>query len=289
MKTEYQRRLTGFTLVELLVVIAIIGILVALLLPAVQAAREAARRMSCQNNLKQIGLALHNYHDTVKRFPPGFLGENLFAWGTFMLPYLEQESLYDQFNTGLPLTDNTTGNPTNLVLAQTNIPGYRCPSATGKENVTPYWQGSGVTGLLTDQATSNYVGSFGVPQISPATYLSAHGFMTRNITRSFRDITDGASNVFAIGERAPTKNNGNEDSHWAGISEDLNTWDHKVLGITFDVLNGTIDPAGFSSQHPGGAVFLRGDGSNRFISETIDRQTYQDLSTINDGRPLGDY
>ncbi len=289
MKAKFKQHPRGFTLVELLVVIAIIGILVALLLPAVQAAREAARRMQCTNNLKQIGLAFHNYHDLQRTFPPGWIGRNEFSWGAFVLPNLEQEPLHDQFDFRRPLTDNVTGNPTNLVLAQTDLPGYRCPSATGPKNKTPYWQSTGAIGALTDQATANYIGSFGPLQIGPSAYNQAWGFMTRNETRRFRDLLDGTSNIMALGERAPTRNNGDEDSYWAGLSADSDDWDHKVLGITFDRLNGTVDPAGFSSRHPGGAVFALADGSTRFVSETIEEQTYKDLSSINDGRPLGDY
>ncbi len=138
-------RNNGFTLVELLVVIAIIGILIALLLPAVQAAREAARRMSCTNKMKQIALALHNYHDTNKAFPYGHIhrgnhdgnpnngrGGNGFGWAWSILPFLEQEALFEQFDSRWPITDSSNSN--NLQLMQTPLEAYACPSDDKPDN-----------------------------------------------------------------------------------------------------------------------------------------------------------
>lgn len=151
MKTQtYQRR--GFTLIELLVVISIIAILIALLLPAVQQAREAARRTQCKNNLKQIGLALHNYHDVARAFPPGWIavddtgspsaheGTSGVGWAAMILPYLEQGNIYSQFNASLPLTD-----PANAAFLRNQIPGYKCPSDPQPEFFFIAEEGSGVT------------------------------------------------------------------------------------------------------------------------------------------------
>src|SRR3954447_24995498 len=148
----HRRRRTGFTLIELLVVIAIIAILIALLLPAVQQAREAARRTQCRNNLKQMGLAMHNYHDVFNCFPPGYLGYPAAAgqdcsavrntapfaqgwgWGTYLLPYLDQAPLYNSLNPGQKqaVCDNASGpalNAGNPVLQRQLLPVYVCPSA----------------------------------------------------------------------------------------------------------------------------------------------------------------
>jgi len=123
-------RSRGFTLVELLVVIAIIGILVALLLPAIQAAREAARRTQCNNNLKQLALALHDYHDTYKVFASGYIPQTGWGWGTFILPFIEEQALYDQIDPNKRIFGtNGTSNPNGTVrLATTELDAFRCPS-----------------------------------------------------------------------------------------------------------------------------------------------------------------
>lgn len=226
----------AFTLVELLVVIAIIGILIALLLPAVQAAREAARRSQCSNNLKQIGLAMHNYHDTFKSFPSGYIagyGANAWdpgnrsswGWGAFILPFIEQSALHDRLSPGaFRLSDAlTAGNPNDrLAELQTPIAAFRCPSDQGKD--------TNVGGLMlrdnTDAspgiptATSNYVGNntsrkwhgggrlqgYEVGQTGQWTGLSAafepNGIFWRESEVRMRDIVDGTSSTICVGERA---------------------------------------------------------------------------------------
>ena len=192
----------GFTLIELLVVIAIIAILIALLLPAVQQAREAARRSQCKNNLKQIGLALHNYHETGGAFPPGIINTNYtgtasnqLAWSAMILPYLDQGPLYRRFNTKNPLNDGGI----NITQAQDILSAYRCPSDTGEERAEQ------ITGVL--MATSNYPGNFGTGDpnqaINPATDQTrvCQGMFGQNTKVRIRDIKDGASNVIIVGER----------------------------------------------------------------------------------------
>lgn len=248
----------GFTLIELLVVIAIIAILVALLLPAVQQAREAARRSLCKNNLKQIGLALHNYHDVYSRFPAGFIvlqtyittsGGSInpsFGWGTAILPYLEQGPLYDQMNPGnRTLRALATGADADARLLQTPLPMYRCPSdVTENLNTLSYW-GSGswsppVNPLIGPSATfngistSNYVGICGpggmgslmgnwVASSSQWEYRDLSGLFYGNSFRRMRDITDGTSNTLAIAERDGGRAaNGTDRSLagvWAGIGQ----------------------------------------------------------------------
>jgi prepilin-type N-terminal cleavage/methylation domain-containing protein len=180
MSTSKPRR-RGFTLIELLVVIAIIGLLVGLLLPAVQQAREAARRTQCKNNLKQIGLALHNYHKAHGVFPPGLVQlwprpappvpvRNHFAWGGFILPYLDQAPLYNQINFSLPLNDgdiSITGVSSvgNSKVSSTVLSVYRCPTETGPEQIagSSAWQCMTIANpVLSDQATSSYAGNNGI-------------------------------------------------------------------------------------------------------------------------------
>ncbi len=226
-------KLRGFTLIELLVVIAIIAILIALLLPAVQQAREAARRTQCKNNLKQIGLAMHNYHDVYNTFPPGYISPTtpdsntsseigLYGWGAFILPYVEQSNLYTSLNVGnVPLHQNLS-TPQGVATLQVPQPGFRCPSDTGPGvnnfisslagavnwynlNVTP----DGTT--LIPIATANYVmvagtGSSTTPPANPNNRVNSPmppgGVAFKNSKIGFRDITDGTSNTLLAGERA---------------------------------------------------------------------------------------
>ena len=231
----------AFTLVELLVVIAIIGILIALLLPAVQAAREAARRSQCTNNLKQIGLAIHNYHDTHKCLPPsavcynnGTTGDNPpdgraeWGWGTFILPFVEEKPLYDSLMVmDFRLNEVEAGATGGLVdgtLLQTPIEAYICPS--GKSNPTNEWKTNRqVNGTSAFLGTSNYVCNAG-PGTSADTSgegcggLAPTGWMDRWATTgiteqrhiTFADIIDGTSNTFAAGERGDRCKGG----VWAG-------------------------------------------------------------------------
>lgn len=233
------RRKPGFTLVELLVVIAIIGILVALLLPAVQAAREAARRMSCGNNLKQIGLALHNYHDTYKTLPPRAIGSRQsggqtyagvntvggnFSWTVLILPYMEQATASDNIQTwvkSLPIATNlsprhavyariTSGNTTSSF----ELAGYLCPSgpratqivaADNTPNATPQWNRTGTLGRLSYKAC---VGGGAVPlanintTIQNQNRVDCDGAFSYVRGANFADLTDGTSNVACIGEVA---------------------------------------------------------------------------------------
>jgi len=205
MKRTY-RGSTGFTLVELLVVIAIIGILVALLLPAIQAAREAARRTQCNNNLKQIGVALHNYHDTNKVLPAGFIyrtpaGNPDWGWAVFIMPFMEMDAMYKEADVGttqLIQFYNATATAEQRALLQTPIPAYRCPSD--------------ISMVLNDRcrfgspnpphfhlATANYVGCSGTG--TNASTTDAGGLLYGNSWRNLRDALDGTSTTFLAGER----------------------------------------------------------------------------------------
>ncbi|MCC7338005.1 MAG: DUF1559 domain-containing protein [Pirellulaceae bacterium] len=293
----------GFTLVELLVVIAIIGILVGLLLPAVQAAREAARRMQCSNNLKQLGLAMHTYHDAHKKFPMQYYKDPsrgsdgpIWGWGAFLLPFVEQGNLSNALQVGSVglnvVMDNAVLRQQVLVPQST----YVCPSDPGPnmidmaaENQVPAQSSSG-SRYLTDtagnkyaQPKSNYVmiqdkyregplcnGSGSVP----ATHSQYDGTGAGNSCTGIRDFTDGTSNTVMISERATTLKGRNLGAstvfgayrHGWGSSTILHvTGDQGINDALYGLLN-----TGISSTHTGGAQFALGDGSVRFISESVD-------------------
>ncbi len=211
----------GFTLIELLVVIAIIATLVAILLPAVQQAREAARRSTCNNNLKQLGIAIHNYHDTYNVFPPGYVdikpnpgiqdNEGYWSWSVFIMPFMEQGAAYDALNPG-PKTA-TQAMSSNQSIMQAAFPSFRCPSDTAPQHQdVSNCAGCAIqntSGTNLGLSITNYLGvnSSALVRYNKATnYLDgttgATGIFYRNSSTRFRDITDGLSNTALIGERA---------------------------------------------------------------------------------------
>ncbi|HEY2413090.1 MAG TPA: DUF1559 domain-containing protein [Pirellulaceae bacterium] len=305
-------RAFGFTLVELLVVIAIIGVLVALLLPAVQAAREAARRSQCSNNLRQLGLALHNYHDTQLAFPINYRvggnnGQNTYAtwsWMQGILPYIEQTAMYSQLTIAGPMSL-----PNNLLAANTPIKTFRCPSdglnrngmmtnasdSGGTKAVTNYkancgaawnwtfvntnnirWPGDG-NGLLHCDGLicSNSYGSTGSTAISD---------LMKNMTR-FASITDGTANTFAVGEAVPSWS---QWSWWYCQNACVAT-----TAIPLNYHRGIEKLETFSSQyarnysfyslHPAGANFAMCDASVKFVPDNIDQTSYRALATVEAG------
>ena len=214
------RRRAAFSLVELLVVVAIIGTLVGLLLPAVQQAREAGRAMACKNNLKQIGIALHNHHEAKKVLPAGFTASAAtdftgatqpstspgWGWAFHLLPFIEQNPLY---------TSRT--NPSQSVavspLLATNVPTYRCPSDSAAATFQVYGSGGAVM-ASTVAAACSYAAYAGGDECEVTTGDGAtfHGILYRNSATRFKDITDGLSHTLAIGERACAITEGT----WAG-------------------------------------------------------------------------
>jgi prepilin-type N-terminal cleavage/methylation domain-containing protein/prepilin-type processing-associated H-X9-DG protein len=280
-------RRTGFTLVELLVVIAIIGVLMALLLPAVQKVREAANRTKCFNNLKQIGLALLNYQFTQRTFPPGgttFNGTAGNSFHVYILPHLDQTALLERFN--LSQTYNagnlTSGNMSNRNL----VPSvYLCPS----QNTTI---GSGAD---TDWSVVHYVGNMGPYGINPATgapyefipsttYPGQH-YATQGVLLAgwsgiaLSDINDGASNTILVGELSWNLYVGSDNVGYRGWNRgcgDINNSNYGCIGCR-NVAFGINNPAslhggtdlGFGSLHPGGANFVFCDGSVHYLSENI--------------------
>ncbi len=329
----------GFTLVELLVVITIIGILIGLLLPAVQAAREAARRSQCLNNLKQIGLALHNYHTTHKVLPPALLNsgrydnaETYYPEGTLnttgwamLLPYLEQAPLHDMYDFGscssasnprteLPLLGDDT---INAEACGTYLAVFVCPSAPKETLTSTYRPGEEdqyysrrnarrtnylfATGVFTDY--SGPYGAYGTD--------IRQGMFGNNGAADFASVTDGTSNCIAVGEavggrfktstsygpwgltgthtcchgRVVTRSSGDLMTNY--LPEDAR--DYHINAAYQDREDGKTFAWVFNSQHSGGAQFVFGDGSARFLMDSMDYPTFCRLNYIHDGEPVGSF
>ena len=305
-------RRRAFTLIELLVVIAIIAILIALLLPAVQQAREAARRSACKNNFKQVGLALHNYHDTHSVFPPGSLiadstcGFSVqirgWAWSVYILPYLDFANLYNQYT----FTDNYYNTSVaDWSLGATQIPVYLCPSddqgfelVTVSSNRTNGNCTIGSAGDACDKQDFGITNMAGVADSVQRRCTSTANRMGVNKNGIFfalsktkvRDIIDGTSNTFIVGEVLGGGPGSNEGFYW-NYSNLVDTSD----GINgFNTRLGTPPTANYrlegalSSRHTGGCHMLMADGSVHFISENIDAGVLADLTTRAGGEVVGD-
>ena len=283
-------------MIELLVVIAIIGVLVAILLPAVQQAREAARQSQCRNNLKQFGVALHSYHETHGSFCPGVVIQNTgstqgnWSWGSYLLPFVDQAALYGKLNVGdvrltAAIADASAGGRRELL--QKTLPLYRCPSDTGP-SLNTFHTINSVQIALSNYVASNASRSLRLdpgPISSTGNVLVSNGMFHANHCVSVRDITDGASNTIAIGERAWTLGGAAINAALVfGIQSNTeavnanNTGLIQALGCGFVLMNSSTSPSStpthhtrnFSSVHVGGAHFLMGDGAVRFISENLD-------------------
>jgi len=303
MSTIMARRSSGFTLVELLVVIAIIGILISLLLPAVQMAREAARRTSCQNNLKQVGLALHNYHDTLRAFPPSSARGH--SWVPFLLPYVEQENLYRQYR-----WDVSWDHPSNQPVVNTRLAVMRCASASsGSERIDRL--PNGLTAVAGDYAPPSGVSSIlvQVGLVPPTPNL--RGIINPGGPIRLADVRDGTSHTLMITEDAGrpefrTRKGPGPDELSLGCGN-FSVTDGRVRGagwadpaiaipmhgFTYDGLNCpgpcpincTNNNEAFSF-HPGGASAAFADGGVRFLSENLSIRTYAALITRAGREPM---
>lgn len=318
----------GFTLIELLVVIAIIAILIALLLPAVQQAREAARRSTCKNNLKQIGLALHNYHDSYQTFPIGSQVSYYRAnWRSSILPFIDQAPAYNQL---IPAAYSQHGfaagsgnsasgyNTENAVLNNLYIPIYKCPSSTadafytGTSPVSNNGTTSPNSALGKETGmTMDYVGISG-SYLNAAPYSSGcgaaysgywcnNGMMLIGKVSRMRDCKDGTSNTMVIAEDSGLVNNRDYRSNyyggWAGHIG-LTSWGTGVNTIRYSPNPSTAPTGGdqtytpnnpLTSEHVGGVHALLGDGAVRFLSNNIDIETLRRLGMRNDNFVLGEF
>jgi len=281
MTLRFRPHRPAFTLVELLVVIAIIGILVALLLSAVQAAREAARSSQCKNNLRQIGLALHQYHDVMEMLPHGWVadapeGAPGWGWVSGMLAFMEQGAAEQSLiNRHLPISD-----PANQAARELVLNFMLCPSDGMPKQFQP--GSGGFPGDNVDEGTpwsrvarSNYIGNFGSFEIEDVP-SAGDGVFFHNSQVPLADVTDGLSNTLFVGERS-SKLGG---SVWAGMIPEVNEPMARIVGL---VDHGPNDPHAhyddFSSHHPTGVLFLLGDGSVRRIDDSVDLTIYRALAT----------
>lgn len=278
-------RVAAFTLVELLVVITIIGLLIAILLPAVQSAREAARRMQCTNNLHQIGVGLHCYHAAHGCFPPGGIehrsminpatkkvygasGRQL-AWSAFLLPFIEQQALHDKIDFGKAF-DSAENAPAAAVVVST----YICPTVPRSSYLS---SGRGVT---------DYGGIYGERIRFPGGPARQNnppkGAMLYGQSLSVSDIKDGTSNTLIVAENAP-----GDDGQWIN---GLNIFDQAyAINLPADPANGIYEEDEIRSLHAGGANGVFCDGSVRFLCETMALQTLAAICTRAGGELVGDF
>ena len=312
-------RRVGFTLIELLVVIAIIAILIALLLPAVQQAREAARRTQCRNNLKQIALAMHNYHDVYGQFPPGFLFQDPrmsvnangvlrrgdrdnrapgWSWSTSILPMIDQAPAYNQ----IIFDGRGMWEPPNDQVITNTFGMMSCPSSPKPTHFKIGRSGDQVNFSNPGIAATNYLGcpgSFTVAAYYTAPRARRNGILLEDGDIQFKDITDGSSNTILAGESKYHGNGGNRgagsffwDPTWYGHfrhnrSGRVDAPEAVLRAGQFrmnppSVASNNVKRNSFSSNHEGGAFFALGDGSVRFIGENIDH-TQTGWGPVNNG------
>lgn len=300
-KTKFSR--SGFTLIELLVVVAIIGVLIGMLMPAVQAVREAGRKTQCSNNLRQLGVALQNFHDSRKKFPSGYI-TNLdnalneqgpgWGWGSMILSELEQAPLNSSIVFSQPIEQVVNASAR---VTQLNV--FLCPSDS---TVSPWLavtrdsSGKPVS-TLCDLAAANYVGVYGVRE----PVGDGDGVFFRNSRIAIKDISDGTSSTLLVGERSQKWG----EATWVGAVTGAQLFpplgspalpftegaSSMVLGHTFEGPPNSRDLElnNFSSQHPAGAFFVFADGHVQFVNSFTDKLLYRALSTRAGAEVIGEF
>jgi prepilin-type N-terminal cleavage/methylation domain-containing protein/prepilin-type processing-associated H-X9-DG protein len=319
MPTRFRR--SGFTLIELLVVIAIIAILIALLLPAVQQAREAARRTECKNKMKQLGLALHNFHDVQRHFPAG-AQENVYkqprtnnsfikgtSWLVFILPFMEQQNVYKQYNFAVSYTDEVNNRVGNILIG-----AYQCPSGpetrsnNGAERTndgtynhsTHYygvmgpskranpskvtWNGTTYSYVVGNPTTNGAYATDGVL----GQYKDQSGSVTTGHYVRLADVTDGTTNTLMVGELS-MHIPGGKANHYRSWVRGNNGGSGTTKNVTYPI-NSTFysnsnnfNDISFGSNHPGGCQFTMADGSVQFLNESINMNLYMGLASVKSG------
>jgi prepilin-type N-terminal cleavage/methylation domain-containing protein/prepilin-type processing-associated H-X9-DG protein len=301
-------RARAFTLIELLLVIAIIGTLIALLLPAMQAAREASRRSSCGNNLKQLGLAIANYESANGALPPG---AKWGRWGplvkrkdhgsmlVILLPFIEQQAIYDNFDFSKKSIDDEVIAGTNRFVGSQTIEGYLCPSDEREllyDGRSPhnYAASRGPTGVFENSLCPcpNPWGDLALAKVDDPQDF-AGPFTRIGVACQLKDVIDGLSNTIFVGEVRPACSE-HARAGWS-ITNNGNGYCTTLIPINFDTCNDEATDlchrpfnwtteVGFKSAHPDGAQFLFGDGSVHFLREDVDHQGYQYLGAKADGQ-----
>ena len=291
-----KRNRRGFSLIELLVVVMIVFTLIAMLLPAMLHARAAAKRVQCQNNLKQVGLALHMYHSVNGSFPPGYLyrpgpeqqtNAAGFGWGSMILPYSDQTALYNTIVWDVPAWQEE-----NASARATQISSYMC--STDSSNTD-----GEIVLTRTGYASSNFAASFGPTDMKedPEANLGAFG---RNSATTQRGVTDGLAQTIFIGERwngtYEERGQGSRalvETTWFGTAPEIDSSRDSSHLVMFQAIHKPnaedSDQFDASSAHEGGVHYLMGDGSVHFISFKIETQLYQKLTTIRGGEMLGEF